>query len=52
VGLSRVYIGAHYVTDVFGGWVLGVLIGGGIAWALLQWPRFRTVAQAPASSSR
>jgi membrane-associated phospholipid phosphatase len=41
IGFARVYIGAHYVTDVLGGWMLGGVLGGGAAFALLQWPRFR-----------
>ncbi len=41
IGFARVYIGAHYMTDVFGGSMLGGVLGGGAALALLQWPRFR-----------
>jgi undecaprenyl-diphosphatase len=40
-GFARVYVGAHYVSDVLGGWVLGGMLGGGAAWILLRWSQFR-----------
>ena len=51
VGLGRVYIGAHYVTDVVGGWMIGGFLGTGVAWLLLHWPPFRQQVLSPSHSS-
>ncbi|HUP26563.1 MAG TPA: flippase-like domain-containing protein [Candidatus Limnocylindrales bacterium] len=31
VGISRMYLGAHFPLDIVGGWALGALVGSGVA---------------------
>ncbi|MFO0773202.1 MAG: phosphatase PAP2 family protein [Nitrospiraceae bacterium] len=50
IGLARVYIGVHYVTDILGGWLIGMVMGAGAAFLLLRWHRFRPTVPGDASS--
>ncbi len=43
IGLSRVYVGVHYPLDVVAGWMLGMLIGGGIVWGWRRRERGREI---------
>ena len=40
IGISRIYLGVHYPTDVFGGWCVGAAWALG-CWAFLTWFQHR-----------
>jgi undecaprenyl-diphosphatase len=46
VGLSRVYLGVHYPTDVLAGWCIGAAWAMG-CWALMKWMQGRGGIEAP-----
>jgi len=41
IGLSRIYLGYHWLTDVLGGWALGSVVLAAAALAALAWQTLR-----------
>ena len=46
VGVTRVYLGVHYPTDVLAGWLVG------LSWALFCWLVERAIERGAASNGR
>jgi undecaprenyl-diphosphatase len=52
IGFARVYVGAHFVTDVLGAWIMGGIIGAGAGWLVLRSGVFTTVIKRAARGAR
>lgn len=50
VGVSRIYLGVHYLTDVLAGWMAGLVSALG-CWAVAQYLRLRRGRLSPATTA-
>ena len=48
VGISRIYLGVHYQTDVLAGWCIGAAWAA-LCWSIFNWLQGRGQIEAPSS---
>ena len=48
VGISRIYLGVHYPTDVLAGWCIGAAWAA-LCWIVFHWLQGRGQIEAPSS---
>jgi undecaprenyl-diphosphatase len=47
-GISRIYLGVHYPTDVLAGWCIGAAWAA-LCWSIFNWLQGRGQIEAPSS---